>query len=199
MSSRRGRRGAAVVLYALVVVGQAAAQTGDEIRRLGESNDAAARGRLLGLLAAPDDATVDSAVFALARQREPRARDTVTRLGQTVANGLGGNATYEEARRLAAAAFYLLALSDETGPTGLAFLGLLASGDRADTAAWTMQTLCEHAAGRPVDRDAAQARRLALAEHFDEHAPGWRNLTRGVTPCRPPEGPRRGLPKGGRA
>ena len=109
-------------------------------------------------------------------------------LGADVASGLAGNATYEQARRLGAVAFYQLVLGAETQRDGLAMLTRLAPADRADTAAWAMQTLCEQAVRRPGTRADALALRASLGDAFAAAGVGWDHLVRGAFPCPPPPG-----------
>lgn len=162
----------------------AAAAGDDGVRLLGELESAAAREALLALLARDDvPATVDAAIHALARQGEPRARERVTALGQIVVNGLGGNAMFEEARRIHAAAFYLLALGSDSRDAGLAMLTRLAPGDQVDAAAWAVQTLCERAIRRPAERAPLEATRAALVAALRGPGIQWDSVTRGTFPC----------------
>lgn len=120
---------------------------------------------------------------ALARQGDPRARARITTLGQTVVNGLGGNAMFEEARRIHAAAFYLLSLGPGTHDAGLAMLTRLSPADQADAAAWAVQTLCERGVRRPTERAAAMDARAALVEALAGRGIRWDAVTRGMFPC----------------
>lgn len=162
-----------------------AAAAGDEgVRLLGEVDTAAARDALSTLVARDDaPATVDAAMLALARQGDPRARGRVTALGQTVVNGLGGNAMFEEARRIHAAAVYLMALGNDGRDAGLAMLTRLSPADQADAAAWAVQTLCERAVRRPADRAAAMNARAALIEALGSRGIRWDAVTRGTFVC----------------
>lgn len=159
--------------------------TGDDgVRLLGEIDTAAARDAVLALAGRDDrPATVDAAVHALARHRDPRARARVTTLGQTVLNGLGGNAMFEEARRLAAAGFYLLVLGRDTRDAGLAMLSRLSPADQADVAAWAVQTLCEHGVRHPEARGDDEAVRTDLVDALASRGLRWDALERGTFPC----------------
>lgn len=161
-----------------------AAAGDDGLRLLGELGTPAAREHLVATLDRRlSDAAVDAAVHALARQQEPSARARVSALGAEVAASLGGNATYEQARRLGAAAFYLLVLGADTQREGLALLARLSPQDQADTAAWAMQTLCERGVRRPAQRVDATGRREALADAFGAAGVVWQSLVRGAFPC----------------
>ena len=163
----------------------ASAAAGDDgLRLLGELDTPAAREHLVATLDRRlADAAIDAAMHALARQQEPSARARVSALGAEVAANLGGNATYEQARRLGAAAFYLLVLGTDTYREGLALLARLSPQDQADTAAWVMQTLCEQGVRRPAQRAAATGRREALADAFGAAGVAWQSLVRGTFPC----------------
>jgi len=160
----------------------------DAIRFLGELDDPRARDRLLAELARPgSEAGLDATIHALARQAEPRARGRVSALGGDVAATLGGNATYEQARRLGAAAFYLLVLGPDTEREGLGLLARLAPQDQADTAAWATATLCEQAVRRPETRAALAVRHRALTQALTAAGVRWNHLARGAFPCVPPD------------
>ncbi len=163
----------------------ARAAAGDDwARLLGELAAPAAREQLLAELERPlPDSAIDAVVHALARQREPRPRARVAALGAEVASGLAGNATYEQARRLGAAAFYLLALGPETRAEGMALLAKMSPQDQADTAAWASQTLCEQAVRRPDTADAALALRKTLGDAFAAAGVRSDHLTRGAFTC----------------
>lgn len=175
-------------LIATLQTPAASAAAGDDaLRLLGELDTPAAREHLVATLDRPlADGAIDAAVHALARQHEPAPRARVSALGAEVAANLGGNATYEQARRLGAAAFYLLVLGSDTERDGLALLARLSPQDQADAAAWAMQTLCERAVRRPAERVAATARRDALAEVFAAAGVAWQSLERGAFPCSSP-------------
>lgn len=159
-----------------------AAAGDDRLRLLGELDRAEARDRLVATLDEPlPEAAIDAAIHALARQRDRRARPRVLALGADVASGLAGNATYEQARRLGAVAFYLLALSAETQPDGFAHLARLSPQDRADTVAWTVQTLCEHGVRFPDARATTQALRAAVVSAAATLM--WDGLVRGTFAC----------------
>lgn len=172
-------------LIATLQTPAASAAAGDDaLRLLGELDTPAAREHLVATLDRPlADGAIDAAIHALARQLEPAPRARVSAFGAEVAANLGGNATYEQARRLGAAAFYLLVLGPDTEREGLALLARLSPQDQADTAAWAMQTLCEQAVRRPAQRVAATARRDALAAVFAATGIGWQSLVRGAFPC----------------
>ena len=174
-------------LVATLATPEASAAAGDDaLRLLGELDTPAARERLVAALDRPlADGAIDAAIHALARQREPAPRARVSALGAEVAANLGGNATYEQARRLGAAAFYLLVLGPDTEREGLGLLARLAPQDQADTAAWAMQTLCEQAVRRPAARAASTARRQALAPAFAAAGVRWDHLVRGAFTCVP--------------
>lgn len=162
--------------------------TGDDaILFLGELDDAGARDRLMAELARPgSDAGLDTAIHALARQADPRARERVAAIGQETLQSHAGNATFEQARRLGAVAFYHLTLGPETLAAGLDILGRLAPATREDTAAWAVQTLCEQAVRRPATREATLAHRARLIDALAAAAVRWEHLTRGAFPCVPP-------------
>ncbi len=163
----------------------ARAAAGDDLLRLlGELDTPAARDRLVTELDRPlSDSAIDATVHALARQRESRPRAQVAALGAEVAAGLAGNATYEQARRLGAAAFYLLALGPETRAEGMALLAKMSPQDQADTAAWASQTLCEQAVRRPDTAEAALALRKTLGDAFAAAGVRWDHLVRGAFTC----------------
>ena len=158
----------------------------DRVRLLGELDDPQARDRLVASLDETlPDGTIDAAIHALARQREPRARTRVVALGADVANGLAGNATYEQARRLGAVAFYLLALAPDTQRDGLAHLARLSPQDQADTVAWAAQTLCEAGVRHPDARAAVHALRASLLGAAPAGV-AWSGLERGTFTCAGP-------------
>lgn len=162
----------------------AAAVGDDGVRLLGEVDSNEARDALIALLARDDaPATVDAAMLALARQGDSRSRARVTALGQTVVNGLGGNAMFEEARRIHAAGVYLLALGADARDAGLAMLTRLSPADQADAAAWAVQTLCERGVRRPADRDALATARAALIDALTARGIRWDSVTRGTFTC----------------
>lgn len=161
-----------------------AAAGDDRLRLLGELDRPEARDALIAALDGPvSEGALDAAIHALARQREPRVRARVTALGADMANGLATNATYEQARRLGAVAFYLLALAPETQREGLAHLARLSPQDQADTVAWTAQTLCEHGVRHPESRAAAHALRATLNTAATAAGVAWDGLVRGTFPC----------------
>jgi hypothetical protein len=169
---------------ALADPGLLSAAGDDGVRLLGEVDTPAARDALLPLVARDDaPATVDAAILALARQGDARARTRVTALGQTVINGLGGNAMFEEARRIHAAGVYLMALGADGRDAGLAMLTRLSPADQTDAAAWAVQTLCERGVRRPAERDAAMAARAALVDALGGRGIRWDAVTRGTFPC----------------
>ncbi len=158
----------------------------DRLRLLGELDDPQARDRLVASLDDPlPDGTIDAAIHALARQRDPRARARVLALGADVANGLAGNATYEQARRLGAVVFYLLTLAPDTQRDGLAHLARLSPQDQADTVAWAAQTLCEHGVRHADTRAAAHALRASLVSAVPAGV-AWDGLARGTFTCAAP-------------
>ena len=161
-----------------------AAAGDDLVLLLGEIETPSARDALLTFLTPGGrPATLDAAVHALARQGEPRARDNIASLAQTVMDGLGGNATLEEARRLGAAAFYMLALGADSRDDGLRLLTRLSPADQADAGAWAAQTLCERGVRRPADAPTLSAVRAGLVEALDARGIGWASITRGTFPC----------------
>ena len=156
----------------------------DAYRLLGEIEADEARNGLVEALGRPQaDAAFDAVVHALARQGDRRPLAAIAAAGHEAADGLSTNPTYEQARRIAAAAFYLLALGDDTRDDGLALLGKLQPTDQADTAAWTLQTLCERAVRRPAAGAAATARAAGLAPAFAARGIRWDHLVRGAFPC----------------
>jgi hypothetical protein len=172
------------LLSAFDVPGIRAAASDDAIRLLGEIDDDAARDRLMAEFARPaSDAALDAAVHALARQREPRARDRIAAIGQDAVATRSGNTTFEQARRMGAVAFYQLVLGPDTVPAGLAMLRQLALPDQEDTAAWAAQTLCERAVRRPADREPVEKHRAAVVGEFDRLGLSWARLQRGAFPC----------------
>lgn len=172
------------LVVALADTALAAAAGDDGVRLLGEIDTSDARDALIAVVARDDaPATVDAAIQALARQGDARARTRVSALGQTVVNGLGGNAMFEEARRIHAASVYLMALGADTRDAGLAMLTRLSPADQADAAAWGVQTLCERAVRRPADRAALTAARTALIDALSARGIRWDSVTRGTFPC----------------
>jgi hypothetical protein len=160
-----------------------AAAGDDAVWLFGEVDDDVARDRLLAELNAPlSDASLDAVVHALARQGDPRARGTIATLGLDAARTKSGNATPEQARRLAAVAFYQLALGPETLVEGLTTLGTIARRDQEDTAAWTVQTLCARAVRRPSSRAAIEAHRTSVVEEFGRLGLGW-DVAKGPLGC----------------
>jgi hypothetical protein len=160
----------------------------DAIRLLGEIDDAAARARLVAEFERPQtDATLDALVHALARQGDPRVRDRAASLGREALASHAGNATYEQARRIGAVGFYLLAIGAETQAAGVDLLRKLAPADQADTAAWAVQTWCQRAVRRPAEKASADQRAAALAAEFDGMNIRWRELARGSFACAPPQ------------
>ena len=156
----------------------------DAIRLLGEIDHPSARDRLVAELDTPArDTTVDAVIHALARQGEARPRSKVVALGREAVASRSGNLTYEQASRIGAVSFYLLALGAESRAEGLEFLRQMASDPQADTAAWAVQTWCERAVRRPAERAAASQVHVALAAEFDGMNVGWRKLTRGTFTC----------------
>ncbi len=173
----------------LPVLDASAARTAagdDRLRLLGEFDHPEARDRLVASLdeTLPDGA-IDAAVHALARQRDPRARARVLALGADMAHGLAGNATYEQARRLGAVAFYLLTLAPDTQRDGFAHLARLSPQDQADTVAWAAQTLCEDGVRHPDRRAAAHALRASLVGAVPAGV-AWDGLARGTFICTVP-------------
>lgn len=154
---------------------------------LGEIDHPRARARLVLELGRPQpDAALDAVIVALARQGEPSVRARVSALGQEAVATRSGNTTYEQARRMGAVAFYLLALGPDTMADGLAMLRQLALADQEDTAAWAAQTWCERAARRPAERAAAERAHLALADELDRMNLRWNHLRRGMFACMAP-------------
>lgn len=162
--------------------------TGDDaLAFLGELDDARARDRLLRELDRPgSDASLDAAVQALGRQADPRARSRVSAIGQDALQGHAGNATFEQARRLGAVAFYQLTLGTDTVDDGLHILSRLAPATQEDTAAWAVQSLCEQAVRHPDRRESAIRHRARLVEALGRAGVRWEHLTRGTFPCVPP-------------
>ena len=92
----------------------------DAVRLLGEIDHPSARDRLVAELERPQkDTTLDAIIHALARQGEPRPRTRVVALGQEAVAARSGNLTYEQASRIGAVAFYLLALDSGSRAEGL--------------------------------------------------------------------------------
>ena len=159
----------------------------DRLRLLGELDRAEARDRLVAALDEPlSEATLDAAIHALARQRDPRVRERVATLGAEMASGLATNATYEQARRLGAVAFYLLVLAPETQRDGFAHLARLSPGDREGTVAWAAQTLCEYGVRHPDSRAATLALRSAVVRSAAAAGVAWDHLPRGAFACTAP-------------
>jgi len=163
--------------------------TGDDaILFLGELDDARARDRLLAELARPgSEAGLDAAIHALARQADPRARERIAAIGQETLQSHAGNATFEQARRLGAVAFYQLTLGSDTQAAGLDILARLAPASREDTAAWATATVCELAVRRPEARAALAARYRTLTQALTAAGVRWDHLGRGAFPCVPPD------------
>jgi hypothetical protein len=158
----------------------------DGIRLLGEIDDAAARTRLAAEFARPQtDATLDALVYALARQGDGQLTERIAALGREALVSHAGNATYEQARRIGAVSFYLLATAAGTQAAGVDLLRKLAPADQADTAAWAVQTWCQRAVRRPGEKVAADQRAAALAAEFDGMGIRWRDLARGAFACAP--------------
>ncbi|MEZ5293302.1 MAG: hypothetical protein R2745_19625 [Vicinamibacterales bacterium] len=156
----------------------------DAVRLLGEIDADEARARLLSELEQPaSPASADAAIHGLARQRDARARARVHALGRAIAGTLSTNPVYEESRRMAAVAFYELAIGGDARADGLAMLGFLPAADSADAAAWAVQTLCEQAVRHPGQHEALDAERQSLIEALDARGVAWRPLTRGMFPC----------------
>lgn len=175
------------LLAALDAPAARAAAGDDRLRLLGELDQAEARDRLVAALDEPmADGAIDAAIHALARQREPRARTRVAALGAEMANGLATNATYEQARRLGAVAFYLLVLAPETQREGFAHLARLSPRDQEDTVAWAAQTLCEHGVRHPDSRDASLAVRRTVVSGAAAAGVAWDHLPRGAFACTTP-------------
>lgn len=163
-------------------IGEAADDDG--VRLLGEIAAPAALTRLRALAALDrPDHRVDAAIHGLARQGDATMRERIATLGHAEADGLVTNATYEQARRIGAAAFYLLALGVDTRDDGLRLLTRLAPSDQSDAGAWAVQTLCERAVRRPAEAAAATAARTALIEALDARALAWRPQSRGTFTC----------------
>lgn len=162
----------------------ATATDDDGVRLLGEIAAPSALSAL-GAIAAQDrpDHRVDAAIHALARQGDAAPRVRIAALGHAEADGLVTNATYEQARRIGAAAFYLLALGADTRDDGLRLLTRLAPSDQADAAAWAVQTLCERAVRRPADAASLTASRTALIDTLDQRGIAWSALPRGTFAC----------------
>jgi hypothetical protein len=158
----------------------------DGIRLLGEIDDAAARTRLAAEFARPQsDATLDALIHALARQGDGQLNERIAALGREALASHAGNATYEQARRIGAVSFYLLATGGGDKAAGVDLLRKLAPADQADTAAWAVQTWCQRAVRRPTEKAAADQRAAALATEFDGMNIRWRELARGSFACAP--------------
>ena len=161
-----------------------AAAGADAIRLLGEIDHPAARDRLVTEFARPQtDTTLDALIHALARQGEPRIQARASALGEEAVGARSGNLTYEQASRIGAVAFYLLALGPDTTAEGVQQLRQLAPREQQDTAAWAAQTWCERATRRPAEREAAERTRAALVAEFDRLDARWRELVRGSFTC----------------
>jgi hypothetical protein len=171
----------------LSTLGDAAVLTAagdDAIRLLGEIDNPAARSQLTIEFERPQpDATVDALVHALARQGEPGVLPRVVALGREAVGSRSGNLTYEQARRIGAVTFYLLARGPDTRAQGLDMLRQMAPADQADTAAWAVQTWCQRAVRRPAERAAAEQASATLAAEFDAMNIRWRDLPRGSFAC----------------
>ena len=175
------------LLAALDTPAARAAAGDDRLRLLGELDRPEARDRLVAALDVPmADGALDAAIHALARQREPRVRNRVAALGAELAHGLATNATYEQARRLGAVAFYLLVLAPETRREGLAHLARLSPQDQADTVAWAAQTLCEYGVRHPESRAATYAVRDGVLSAAAAAGVAWHGLARGTFVCSVP-------------
>ena len=162
----------------------AAAVDDDGVRLLGEIASTRAIDTLRAIVATDrPDHRVDAAIHALARQGDASVRARISTLGHAEADGLATNATYEQARRIGAAAFYLLALGPDTRDDGLRLLTRLSPADQADAAAWAMQTLCERAVRRPADAPTITAARADLAASLAQRDIAWTSLTRGTFVC----------------
>lgn len=161
-----------------------AAAGDDAVRLLGAIDHPAARNRLVTALERPSsDAELDAAIHALGRQGEPRVHDRIMAIGREAVASRSGNLTYEQARRIGAVTFYLLALGAGTQAAGLEMLRQMTPGDQADVAAWTVQTWCERAVRRPADKGEALRLRDELAAVFDAMGLRWRELARGSFRC----------------
>lgn len=164
-----------------------AATGADAIRLLGEVDHPAARERLVTEFARPQsDATLDALIHALARQGDARIQARAVTLGQDAVGARSGNLTYEQASRIGAVAFYLLALGPDTTAQGLELLRQLAPREQQDTAAWAAQTWCERTSRRPAGRDAAGRTHAALVAEFDRMDGRWSELVRGSFKCGAP-------------
>jgi hypothetical protein len=151
---------------------------------LGVIDHPRARARLVLELDRPmTDAALDAVIVALSRQGEPRVQARVSALGEEAVATRSGNTTYEQARRMGAVAFYLMALGPDTMSDGLAMLRQLALADQEDTAAWAVQTWCERATRRPAEQASADRARLALADELGRMNVRWKHLRRGMFPC----------------
>ena len=165
--------------------GAVAAAAGDDgVRLLGEIASPLAIATLRAIVATDrPDHRVDAAIHALARQGDASVRARISALGHAEADGLATNATYEQARRIGAAAFYLLALGVDTRDDGLRLLSRLSPADQADAGAWAVQTLCERAIRRPAEAAAATAAYTVLVDALDQRGIDWAPLTRGTFMC----------------
>ena len=159
--------------------------TGDDaIRLLGQVDHPAARDRLVAEFARPQTGTaLDALIHALGRQGEARIHARASTLGQEAVAARSGNLTYEQASRIGAVAFYLLALGPDTMGAGLQLLRQLTPRDQEDTAAWAAQAWCERATRRPAERAAAARMRAALVTEFDGMNIRWSELVRGSFTC----------------
>ncbi len=165
--------------------GAVAAAAGDDgVRLLGEIASPLAIATLRAIVATDRPYhRVDAAIHALARQGDASVRARISALGHAEADGLATNATYEQARRIGAAAFYLLALGVDTRDDGLRLLSRLSPADQADAGAWAVQTLCERAIRRPAEAAAATAAYTVLVDALDQRGIDWAPLTRGTFMC----------------
>lgn len=164
------------------------AATGDDaIRLLGQVDHPAARDRLVAEFARPQtDTTLDALIHALGRQGEARIHARASTLGQEAVAARSGNLTYEQASRIGAVAFYLLALGPDTMSAGLQMLRQLAPRDQQDTAAWAVQAWCERAARRPGEREVATRMRASLVAEFGGMNIRWSDVVRGSFTCAAP-------------
>jgi hypothetical protein len=157
---------------------------GDEvIGLLGEVDAPDARDRLLRMLGEPlADTTLDAVIHAVARQRDARAAGRIGALGDEALGAKSGNATPEQARRLAEVAFFQLAVDVASVPQGLVTLETIALRDREWAASWAVHTLCAAAVRRPAERPIIDAHRAELVAALDERGIAW-HAPRGVLVC----------------
>ena len=159
----------------------------DAVRLLGEIDHPGARARLVAEFGRPQsEATIDALIHALARQGESSVHARVVSLGQEAVASRSGNLTYEQARRIGAVSFYLLAGEAASRAAGLEMLRHMTPGDQADTAAWAVQTWCQRAVRRPAERAPAEQASATLAAQFDALNIRWRELARGSFKCAVP-------------